>query len=191
MDRRAGAAAAGAAAAAAGAGAGAGDCSRRRRRSPRPRGPRRGAVGGASSPSSSSPSPPHPPPPPRPRRARGGSADSQTAPRGRTVFFRLNYSGHQGYVLLDLTELSSYLPLVPCFEFGNASGTLLPCTEGPSGRSCLVPLPRDPPCGGLAMSRPARAAAGTDSGAAAGASAIAPRRWRAAIELSWACYPRP
>ena len=122
---------------------------------------------------------------------RGGSVDSQTAPRGRTVFFRLNYSGHQGYVLLDLTELSSYLPLVPCFEFGNASGTLLPCTEGPSGRSCLVPLPRDPPCGGLAMSRPARAAAGTDSGAAAGASAIAPRRWRAAIELSWACYPRP
>ena len=31
---------------------------------------------------------------------------------------------------LDLTELSSYLPLVPCFEFGNASGTLFPCTEG-------------------------------------------------------------
>ena len=118
----------------------------------------------------------------------------QTARRLRVVgptFFRLNYSGYQGYVLLDLTELSSYLPLVPCFEFGNASGTLLPCTEGPSGRSCLVPPPRDPPCGGLPMSRPARAAAGTDSGAAAGASAIAPRRWRAAIELSWACYPRP
>ena len=33
-------------------------------------------------------------------------------------------------MLLDLTELSSYLPLVPCFEFGNASGTLFPCTEG-------------------------------------------------------------
>ena len=61
---------------------------------------------------------------------RGGSADSQTAPRGRTDFFRLGYSGYQGYVLLDLTELSSYLPLVPCFEFGNASGTLFPCTEG-------------------------------------------------------------
>ena len=61
---------------------------------------------------------------------RGGSADSQTAPRGRTDFFRLDYSGYQGYVLLDLTELSSYLPLVPCFEFGNASGTLFPCTEG-------------------------------------------------------------
>ena len=150
----------------------------------------RRALGGRAAAQSVAPPPP-PPPPPRPRRARGGSADSQTAPRGRTVFFRLNYSGHQGYVLLDLTELSSYLPLVPCFEFGNASGTLLPCTEGPSGRSCLVPPPRDPPCGGLAMSRPARAAAGTDSGAAAGASAIAPRRWRAAIELSWACYPRP
>ena len=61
---------------------------------------------------------------------RGGSADSQTAPRGRTDFFRLDYSGYQGYVLLDVTELSSYLPLVPCFEFGNASGTLFPCTEG-------------------------------------------------------------
>ena len=60
----------------------------------------------------------------------GSSADSQTAPRGRTDFFRLDYSGYQGYVLLDLTELSSYLPLVPCFEFGNASGTLFPCTEG-------------------------------------------------------------
>ena len=60
----------------------------------------------------------------------GGSADSQTAPRGRTDFFRLDYSGYQGYVLLDLTELSSYLPLVPCLEFGNASGTLFPCTEG-------------------------------------------------------------
>ena len=61
---------------------------------------------------------------------RGSSADSQIAPRGRTDFFRLDYSGYQGYVLLDLTELSSYLPLVPCFEFGNASGTLFPCTEG-------------------------------------------------------------
>ncbi|EOD20846.1 hypothetical protein EMIHUDRAFT_458486 [Emiliania huxleyi CCMP1516] len=41
------------------------------------------------------------------------------------------------------------------------------------------------------MSRPARAATGTDAGAAAGAGAIAPRRWRAAaIELSWACYAR-
>ena len=31
---------------------------------------------------------------------------------------------------LDLTELSSYLPLVSCFEFGNVSGKLFPCTEG-------------------------------------------------------------
>ena len=69
---------------------------------------------------------------------RGGSADSQTAPRGRTDFFRLDYSGYQGYVLLDLTELSSYLPLVPCFEFGNASGTLFPCTEG-RVRTIMVP----------------------------------------------------
>ena len=61
---------------------------------------------------------------------RGGSADSQIAPRGRTDFFRLNYSGYQGYVLLDLTELSSYLPLVSSFEFGNVSGKLFPCTEG-------------------------------------------------------------
>ena len=69
---------------------------------------------------------------------RGGSADSHTAPRGRTDFFRLDYSGYQGYVLLDLTELSSYLPLVPCFEFGNASGTLFPCTEG-RVRTIMVP----------------------------------------------------
>ena len=33
-------------------------------------------------------------------------------------------------MLLDLTELSSYLPLVSSFEFGNASGKLFPCTEG-------------------------------------------------------------
>ena len=39
---------------------------------------------------------------------------------------------------LDLTELSSYLPLVPCFEFGNASGTLFPCTEG-RVRTIMVP----------------------------------------------------
>ena len=61
---------------------------------------------------------------------RGGSADSHTAPRGRTDFFRLDYSGYQGYVLLDLTELSSYLPLVSSFEFGHVSGKLFPCTEG-------------------------------------------------------------
>ena len=41
-------------------------------------------------------------------------------------------------MLLDLTELSSYLPLVPCFEFGNASGTLFPCTEG-RVRTRMVP----------------------------------------------------
>ena len=69
---------------------------------------------------------------------RGGSADSQTAPRGRTDFFRLDYSGYQGYVLLDLTELSSYLPLVSSFEFGNASGKLFPCTEG-RVRTIMVP----------------------------------------------------
>ena len=66
------------------------------------------------------------------------AADSQKAPRGRTDVFRLDYSGYQGYVLLDLTELSSYLPLVPCFEFGNASGTLFPCTEG-RVRTRMVP----------------------------------------------------
>ena len=33
-------------------------------------------------------------------------------------------------MLLDLTELSSYLPLVSSFEFGNVSGKLFPCTEG-------------------------------------------------------------
>ena len=31
---------------------------------------------------------------------------------------------------LDLTELSSYLPLVSSFEFGNVCGKLFPCTEG-------------------------------------------------------------
>ena len=31
---------------------------------------------------------------------------------------------------LDLTELSSYLPSVSCFEFGNAFSILFPCTEG-------------------------------------------------------------
>ena len=41
-------------------------------------------------------------------------------------------------MLLDLTELSSYLPLVPCFEFGNASGTLFPCMEG-RVRTIMVP----------------------------------------------------
>ena len=33
-------------------------------------------------------------------------------------------------MLLDLTELSSYLPSVSCFEFGNAFSILFPCTEG-------------------------------------------------------------
>ena len=33
-------------------------------------------------------------------------------------------------MLLDLTELSSYLPLVSSFEFGNVCGKLFPCTEG-------------------------------------------------------------
>ena len=72
----------------------------------------------------------------------------QTARRLRAVgptFFRLDYSGYQGCVLLDLTELSSYLPLVPCFEFGNASGTLFPCTEG-RVRTIMVP-PETPRAG--------------------------------------------
>ena len=65
----------------------------------------------------------------------------QTARRLRVVgptFFRLNYFGYQGYVLLDLTELSSYLSLVSCFEFGNVSGELFPCTEG-RVRTIMVP----------------------------------------------------
>ena len=33
-------------------------------------------------------------------------------------------------MLLDLTELSSYLPLVSSFAFGNVCGKLFPCTEG-------------------------------------------------------------
>ena len=41
-------------------------------------------------------------------------------------------------MLLDLTELSSYLPLVSSFEFGNASGKLFPCTEG-RVRTIMVP----------------------------------------------------
>ena len=65
----------------------------------------------------------------------------QRARRLRAVgptFFRLDYSGYYGYVLLDLTELSSYLPLVSSFEFGNASGKLFPCTEG-RVRTIMVP----------------------------------------------------
>ena len=41
-------------------------------------------------------------------------------------------------MLLDLTELSSYLPLVSSFEFGNVSGKLFPCTEG-RVRTIMVP----------------------------------------------------
>ena len=67
------------------------------------------------------------------------------------TFFRLNCFGYQGYVLLDLTELSSYLPLVPCFEFGNASGTLFPCTEG-RVRTIMVP-PETPRAGAFASGR--------------------------------------
>ena len=33
-------------------------------------------------------------------------------------------------MLLDFTELSSYLPLVSSFAFGNVCGKLFPCTEG-------------------------------------------------------------
>ena len=74
-------------------------------------------------------------------RAHLNSSGHETARRLRVVgptFFRLNYSGYQGYVLLDLTELSSYLPLVSCFEFGNVSGKLFPCTEG-RVRTRMVP----------------------------------------------------
>ena len=84
----------------------------------------------------------------------------QTARRLREVgptFFRLDYSGYQGYVLLNLTELSSYLPLVPCFEFGNASGTLFPCTEG-RVRTIMVP-PGTPRAGAFSGEQSTRAAA--------------------------------
>jgi len=82
---------------------------------------------------------------------RGGSADSQMAPRGRTDFFRLNYSGYQGYVLLDLTELSSYLPSVSCFGFENAFSILFPCTEG-RVRTIMVP-PGTPRAGAFSRDR--------------------------------------
>ena len=65
----------------------------------------------------------------------------QRARRLRAVgptFSDLTILGTNFYVLLDLTELSSYLPLVPCLEFGNASGTLFPCTEG-RVRTIMVP----------------------------------------------------
>ena len=48
-----------------------------------------------------------------------------------------------GYVLLDLTELSSYLALVSSFEFGNVSGD-----GGPRPRTTMTSA-GIPPCGGL------------------------------------------
>ena len=63
--------------------------------------------------------------------------------------FRLYYSGYGGYVLLDLTELSSYLPLVSSFEFGNVSGdggprprtTMTSAVTAPWGPSMAVSAP--------------------------------------------------
>ena len=55
-------------------------------------------------------------------------------------------------MLLDLTELSSYLPLVSSFEFGNASGKLFPCTEG-RVRTIMVP-PGTPRAGAFGCTRP-------------------------------------
>ena len=49
-------------------------------------------------------------------------------------------------MLLDLTELSSYLPLVSSFEFGNVCGKLFPCTEGRVRTTHDVG--RDPPVAG-------------------------------------------
>ena len=46
-------------------------------------------------------------------------------------------------MLLDLTELSSYLPLVSSFEFGNVSGD-----GGPRPRTTMTSA-GIPPCGGL------------------------------------------
>ena len=46
-------------------------------------------------------------------------------------------------MLLDLTELSSYLPLVSSFEFGNVSGD-----GGPRLRTTMTSA-GIPPCGGL------------------------------------------
>ena len=53
-------------------------------------------------------------------------------------------------MLLDLTELSSYLPLVSSFEFGNASGKLFPCTEG---RVRTIMVPPGTPRGGAFVTR--------------------------------------
>ena len=57
-------------------------------------------------------------------------------------------------MLLDLTELSSYLPLVSSFEFGNASGKLFPCTEG-RVRTIMVP-PGTPRGGAFVFSKKSR-----------------------------------
>ena len=64
-------------------------------------------------------------------------------------------------MLLDLTELSSYLPLVSCFEFGNVSGKLFPCTEG-RVRTIMVP-PGTPRAGAFSVVDALRVA--TDGGA--------------------------
>ena len=59
---------------------------------------------------------------------------------------------------LDLTELSSYLPLVSCFEFGNVSGKLFPCTEG-RVRTRMVP-PGTPRAGAFRWDSPIHESAG-------------------------------
>ena len=107
---------------------------------------------------------------------RGGSADSQTAPSARSdrLFSDWTILGTKGYVLLDLTELSSYLPVVPCFEFGNASGTLFPCTEGRvQTRMTSAGTPR---AGAFLLLRP-------HSGK------ISPRSWRPSRVVSMPCAP--
>ena len=45
------------------------------------------------------------------------------------TFSDLTILDTEGMCCLDLTELSSYLPLVSSFEFGNVCGKLFPCTE--------------------------------------------------------------
>ena len=51
-------------------------------------------------------------------------------------------------MLLDLTELSSYLALVSSFEFGNVSGD-----GGPRPRTAMNDVGRDPPVRGPSTRR--------------------------------------
>ena len=88
-------------------------------------------------------------------------------------------------MLLDLTELSSYLPLVSSFEFGNASGKLFPCTEG---RVRTIMVPPGTPRGG-AFPEPRGVAGGGNastslSGAPRAATAAGSRRKEAVCRHS-------